>query len=490
MGLFNDFPYSNFHELNNDWIVKTVKELGEKINNLPFSDEYKNVIYSAVAEYGKFSKIYTSASDMTADTIPLDDAVLCYNNGIPGLWRVVTAQDVNTVQRSDGTILQFVYLATVHLGAFPAGDDLSPIFNHAYNSGARNFALPAGTYTLNIDQPLSRVKIMGEGSENTTILCAPTADVYISARDFSGSEITGITFRLSQNLFGTTDFLRNEQPNAGSINNCRFYDVIIENFLHAINVTSGFIWNEFYNCRFFGCSGNAVVFKSDSLSRACNNNTFYSCRISDNCGAAIEFLGPTGSIMANSFISCNIENNNNTLGGIQGTSAYIVQTAGGAAFLSCYFENNTPYNSSTVIFNVTNQTINIIGCSFSLERCVFANGGINVIINAFGNFGYDSAMPYTLADTTQTFALNVAFNQNIFEGTKARYTSQYLEFTASNEVWTSGSKDALYGREEIYVKIFATDTVTLAANIMASGQAETIEAGHYGEYYISQGKLW
>ena len=30
MGFFNNFPYTNFHELNSDWIVQFVKELSEK----------------------------------------------------------------------------------------------------------------------------------------------------------------------------------------------------------------------------------------------------------------------------------------------------------------------------------------------------------------------------------------------------------------------------------------------------------------------------
>ena len=33
MGLFNNFPYTNFHELNLDWIVGKIKEFGEKIES-------------------------------------------------------------------------------------------------------------------------------------------------------------------------------------------------------------------------------------------------------------------------------------------------------------------------------------------------------------------------------------------------------------------------------------------------------------------------
>ena len=34
MGLFEHFPYTNFHELNLDWIIQTVKDLDEKVNSI------------------------------------------------------------------------------------------------------------------------------------------------------------------------------------------------------------------------------------------------------------------------------------------------------------------------------------------------------------------------------------------------------------------------------------------------------------------------
>lgn len=34
MGLFENFPYTNFHELNLDWIIKTMKALDEKVNSI------------------------------------------------------------------------------------------------------------------------------------------------------------------------------------------------------------------------------------------------------------------------------------------------------------------------------------------------------------------------------------------------------------------------------------------------------------------------
>ena len=34
MGLFEHFPYTNFHELNLDWIIKEIKDLNEKVDSI------------------------------------------------------------------------------------------------------------------------------------------------------------------------------------------------------------------------------------------------------------------------------------------------------------------------------------------------------------------------------------------------------------------------------------------------------------------------
>ena len=45
MGLFENFPYTNFHELNLDWIIKTMKALDEKV------DSIEDRIYNKSKEY-------------------------------------------------------------------------------------------------------------------------------------------------------------------------------------------------------------------------------------------------------------------------------------------------------------------------------------------------------------------------------------------------------------------------------------------------------
>lgn len=39
MGLFDQFPYTNFHDLNLDWMIEKIKELEARIEALEGSEE-------------------------------------------------------------------------------------------------------------------------------------------------------------------------------------------------------------------------------------------------------------------------------------------------------------------------------------------------------------------------------------------------------------------------------------------------------------------
>lgn len=44
MGVFNNFPWTNFHELNLDWVIKTVKELQDYLNSPDYEKYIQQVI--------------------------------------------------------------------------------------------------------------------------------------------------------------------------------------------------------------------------------------------------------------------------------------------------------------------------------------------------------------------------------------------------------------------------------------------------------------
>lgn len=102
MGLFNNFPYTNFHEMNLDWIVKQLNDLVEKypgmINDI---SQLANALSKRVAALEKdYSNLSTGGLEknlrevlsvfMPAMIYPeiSDAGYIIYN--IPGTWDVIT----------------------------------------------------------------------------------------------------------------------------------------------------------------------------------------------------------------------------------------------------------------------------------------------------------------------------------------------------------------------------------------------------------------
>lgn len=68
MPVFENFPYTNFHELNLDWILNKVQELNEKVNG-----DFDAIIESYIEEH--LSQFLLLASyDPATETIYLDSA--------------------------------------------------------------------------------------------------------------------------------------------------------------------------------------------------------------------------------------------------------------------------------------------------------------------------------------------------------------------------------------------------------------------------------
>ena len=68
--MLNQFPYANFHELNQDWIVKTVQNLENAVNNLSVEG-----IKEYIDQY--FNQLMINATyDADTETITLQRGVL------------------------------------------------------------------------------------------------------------------------------------------------------------------------------------------------------------------------------------------------------------------------------------------------------------------------------------------------------------------------------------------------------------------------------
>lgn len=68
MPVFENFPYTNFHDLNLDWILNKVKELDEKVNG-----DFDAIIESYIEAH--LSQFLLEASyDAATETITLQSA--------------------------------------------------------------------------------------------------------------------------------------------------------------------------------------------------------------------------------------------------------------------------------------------------------------------------------------------------------------------------------------------------------------------------------
>lgn len=102
MGFFNDFPYTNFHEMNLDWIIKQINDLIEKYPGM-ISDisQLTNELSKRVAELEKdYAYLNPEGLEknlrqvlsafMPAMIYPeiSDSGYIIYN--IPGTWDAIT----------------------------------------------------------------------------------------------------------------------------------------------------------------------------------------------------------------------------------------------------------------------------------------------------------------------------------------------------------------------------------------------------------------
>lgn len=60
MGAFEQFPYTNFHELNLDWIIEKIKEFKSEIDNI--DDNITTIVQEYLTEV-EFNAMYIPATE-------------------------------------------------------------------------------------------------------------------------------------------------------------------------------------------------------------------------------------------------------------------------------------------------------------------------------------------------------------------------------------------------------------------------------------------
>lgn len=71
MGIFNNYPYTDFHEMNLDWVIKTLKEIDTRIDEL--KDEILREAIEATEAYvdDKMADVLSEFADLKSDFIVL-----------------------------------------------------------------------------------------------------------------------------------------------------------------------------------------------------------------------------------------------------------------------------------------------------------------------------------------------------------------------------------------------------------------------------------
>ena len=71
MGIFNNYPYTDFHEMNLDWVIRILKEMDARIDEL--KDEILREAIEATEEYvdDKMADVLSEFADLKSDFIVL-----------------------------------------------------------------------------------------------------------------------------------------------------------------------------------------------------------------------------------------------------------------------------------------------------------------------------------------------------------------------------------------------------------------------------------
>lgn len=215
MGLFEHFPYSNFHDLNLNWIISKIKNI--EVITADVAEQSAAAVESA--ESAAESAESAAGSAATAQ----EQAELAVNSVQPILQTVATLNDEMDVflnrhsGPSDETILFSsstpVYAGTINLAEEPdTYDYIKIIWKHRYNICAQEFKrefLPFSGGGLRLHDALANVGTAQSNNNfelcsislirytgQTTILNVPTAKLYDSSGyatgDVAESDNTGI----------------------------------------------------------------------------------------------------------------------------------------------------------------------------------------------------------------------------------------------------------------------------------------------------------
>ena len=443
----HNFPYTNFHELNLDWVLQQVKTNKSDIHDtLTAVDSLKKQIFGA--QKGVRDSEYVNIQD---------------------------------------------YIPEGYTG------DITEYFNKAYSDGYRAFYFPEDEYRLKFENSVD-YSIKGDGRFKTIIRAVPNSNasaMYISGT-VQGLHFEGFTLRSLDNTAAKTMHGFRIMHDGGWLDLSAFNDVSFQGFVNGFFCEGRAIWNVFTNCEFYGNYGNGFNVNVNP-NEVFNNNIFYSCRFSNNRNYGITMTGSAIYSSINTvFIGCNIEKNGRNFyewGDSNSQHCILFTGIDSAFFTGCYFENNAQCESNAVVWYVNKSDVYIDKSSFVIESKPMFNGsGCSVHID--DSYGVSNAK-LLLTDGNPTFSVTCnCFDKMGFINTNMGFqVSSNLDFTGTNVIDNTGNAPVIYAvapeNKSTPVYVITHDNVsTFNAAIMASGENFTPEPNSVYAFFLKGSKLY
>lgn len=439
MFLWDVYPYTNFHELNLDWVLERVK-----------------------ANEGA-----VEALTKTVNSLPGVDSALP-----PSPY--INIEDYITEEGGRNNV---TYAIAKML-----------------DEGHRYIFLPPGTYRFNWPANSGEFHLRGSGSNGTTIQPATTDPLFRFTGTVDYSSIEGLHAINIQSGWMITDGIRIES--GAQWDHAFMQDVVFENFRYGFVNYGRVIWGLFSKCAFIGSSDSALE-SSTSVNSPFNNNTFINCRFNNNRNRALNIASAdrTGAI-GNSFFGCNIEQNllpsnafGNPTDGVK--EAVRLSAACSTLFSGCYFESNTNHGygeRAILVYDLATATFD--GCSFTLEQNALVWGGGNSTITMIGCSGNNNGR-FAVKDYASAFFVKVVNSYMNTTSPAPKYRQAYLDFRYGDTIYFNGTSAeiVLPSDKSEPLWLIAEENATIAGSIMESGSNFSIEKGKVYNMIIKGGKI-
>ncbi len=451
MGLFEQFPYTNFHGENLDWLISEVKKNESEIN--------------------------VNSTDIDNINKEIEDIKI---HAIEGVHDSPYVNIMDYVKNID--------------------EDITPVFNDLYSKGYRYFYFPSGTYRIKFENCVD-YNIKGDGIGKTIIKaipniykCAMYVDSMQTHINMEGFTLTAPDDDTAQSMYGFRVISKTGWLDWSTFKNIRF-----------TGLNTGFycegraIWNSFYGCDFYGNFGDGLTVDGVSMGAPFNNNNFYSCRFSNNKNYGIYMRATSRCACLNTvFYGCNIENNGYVFvswGGSTSDHNLCFVSIDSVFFIGCYFENNAQSERNAVVWFVNESAIYINNCTFVIEQKPLFHGD-NAYVYLSDSYGVDNQSTLTLLDSYAKLNIKTNCYQQLgFKDSNRNIGIQEdveLDFTKTNILKLVGKpyntiKPATI-TDPIYI-ITGINPATLEANLMEDGNSLVLAAHSAYSFFLLNGKL-